>query len=77
MDPPPAKRLAQVADVAKAISKMLLPDDDDCRDLLDGDNQFESDMEPFEHFTGTMIEAGDDNPILREEVEMEDTERSL
>jgi hypothetical protein len=32
MDPPPAKRLADVADIAETITKTLLPDDtDDCR----------------------------------------------
>ena len=38
MDPAPAKRLAEVADIAETIIKTLLPDDeDDRRDLIDDD----------------------------------------
>jgi hypothetical protein len=36
MDPPPDKRLGEVADIAETIVKTLLPDDeDDCRDLIE------------------------------------------
>ena len=48
MDPPPAKRLAEVSDIAEAIIKTLLPDDeDDCRDLINDDYQLESNIETF------------------------------
>ncbi len=78
MDPPPVKRLAQVADIAEAIIKTLLPEDeDDCRDLINDDYQLESDIETFEHFTGKAIQPEDDSPILDDEIEMEDIERSL
>ena len=78
MDPPPAKRLAQVADIAEAIIRTLLPDDeDDCRDLINDDYQLQSDIETFEHFTGRVIRPEDDGPIPGDEVEMEDIERSL
>ncbi len=78
MDPPPVKRLAQVADVAEAIINTLLPnDEDDCRDLIDEDYQLESDIETFEHFTGKSIQPEEDGPILGDEIEMEDIERSL
>jgi hypothetical protein len=78
MDPPPAKRLEQVSDIAEAIIKTLLPDDeDDCRELINDDYQLESDIEPFEHFTGKVIQPEDDEPILGDEIEMEDIERSL
>ena len=57
MDPPPAKRLAEVADIAETIIKALLPDDeDDCRDLINDDYQLKSDIETFEHFTGKVIQ---------------------
>ena len=78
MDPPPAKRLAQVADIAETIIKTLLPDDeDDCRDLINEDYQLKSDIEAFEHFTGKVIQPADDDPILGDEIEMEDIERSV
>ncbi len=78
MDPPPAKRLAQVSDIAEAIIKTLLPnDEDDCRDLINEDYQRESDIATFEHFTGKVIKPEDDDPILGDEIEMEDIERSL
>ena len=48
MDPPPAKRLAEVADIAETIIKTLLPDDeDDCRDMINDDYQLKSDIETF------------------------------
>ena len=78
MEPPPAKRLAEVADIAETIIKTLLPDDeDDCRDLIDDDYQLQSDIETFEQLTGKVIQPEDDEPILGDEIEMEDIERSL
>ena len=78
MDPPPAKRLAEVADIAETIIKTLLPDElEDCRDLINDDCQLKSDIETFEHFTGKVIQPEDDDPILGDEIEMEDIERSL
>ena len=78
MDPPPAKRLAEVADIAEPIIKTLLPDDEeDCRDLINDDYQLKSDIETFEHFTGKVIQPEDDERILGDEIEMEDIERSL
>ena len=57
MDPPPAKRLAEVSEIAETIVKTLLPDDeDDCRDLINDDYQPKSDIETFEHFTGKVIQ---------------------
>ena len=77
MDPPPAKRLAQVADIAETIIKTLLPDDeDDCRNLIEDDYQLESDIETFEHFTGKRIQPEDDGPILGDEIELGDIERA-
>lgn len=77
MDPPPAKRLTEVADIAETIIKTLLPDDeDDCRDLINDDYQLESDIETFEHFTGKLIQPDDDGPILGDEIEMEDIEKT-
>ena len=76
MDPQPAKRLAQVADIAEAIIKTLPPDDEDnCRDLINDDYQLESDIETFEHFTGKVIQPEDDVSIVGDEIE--DIERSL
>jgi hypothetical protein len=78
MDPPPAKRLAEVSDIAETIIKTLLPDDeDDCRDMINDDYRLESDIETFEHFTGKKIQPEVDDPILDDEIEMEDIERSL
>ncbi len=78
MDPPPTKRLAEVADIAETIIHTLLPDDeDDCRDLIDEDYQIKSDLETFEHFTGKAVQPDQDLPDLGDEVEMEDIERSL
>ena len=57
MEPPPAKRLAEVADIAETIINTLLPDDeDDCRDLIDDDYQLQSDIETFEQLTGKVIQ---------------------
>jgi hypothetical protein len=78
MDPPPDKRLAQVADIAEAIIKTLLPDDeDDCRDIISDDYQLKSDIETFEYFTGKVIQPEADGPILGGEIEMDGIERSL
>jgi hypothetical protein len=63
---------------AETIIKTFLPDDeDDCRDLIDDDYQLKSDIETFEHFTGKVIQPEDDDPILGDEIEIEDIERSL
>ena len=60
MEPPPAKRLAEVADIAETIINALLPDDeDDCRDLIDDDYQLQSDIETFEQLTGKVIQPED------------------
>jgi hypothetical protein len=78
MEPPPTKRLTDVANIAETIIKTLLPDDEDeCRDLIDDDYQLKSDIETFEHFTGKVIVPEDDEPILGDEIEMEDIERAL
>jgi len=78
MDPPPAKRLAEIADIAESIINDLLPDDeDDCRDLIGDDYQLQSDIETFEQLTGKVIQPEDDEPILGDEIELEDIERSL
>jgi hypothetical protein len=77
MDPSPAKRLAEVSDVAETIIRTLLPDDeDDCRDMINDDYQLQSDIETFEHFTGKQIQPADDRPVWGDEIEMEDIERS-
>jgi hypothetical protein len=78
LDPPPAKRLAEVADIAESIIRTLLPDDeDDCRDLINDDYQLKSDIETFEHFTGKVIQPDNDAPILGDEIEIDGMERSL
>jgi len=78
MDPPPAKRLAEIADIAESIINDLLPDDeDDCRDLIGDDYQLQSNIETFEQLTGKVIQPEDDDPILGDEIELEDIERSL
>jgi hypothetical protein len=78
MEPPPARRLAEVSDLAETIIRTLLPDDeDDCGDMINDDYQLQSDIETFEHFTGKMIQPADDLPILGDEIEMEDFDRSF
>jgi hypothetical protein len=78
MEPPPARRLAEVSDIAESIINALLPDDeDDRRELIDEDYQLQSDIETFEEFTGKVIQPEDDGPISGEENELEDIERSL
>jgi len=57
MEPPPARRLAEVSDIAETIINALLPDDeDDCRDMIDDDYQLKSDIETFEQLTGKVIQ---------------------
>jgi hypothetical protein len=78
MDPPPAKRLAEVTDIAETIIKTLLPDDeDDCRDLINDDYQLECAIETFEYFTGKVIHPEDHIPVLGDEIELENIERSI
>ena len=78
MEPPPARRLAEVSDIAESIINALLPDDeDDRRDLIDDDYQLQSDIETFEQLTGKVIQPEEDDPILGDEIELEDIERSL
>jgi hypothetical protein len=78
VEPPPAKRLAEVADIAETIINALLPDDeDDRRDLIDDDYQLQSDIETFEELTGKVIKPEDDEPILGDEIELEDIERAF
>ena len=56
MEPQPAERLAEVADIAETIINYLLPDDeDDCRDTFENDYQLDSDVETFENLTGKKI----------------------
>ena len=65
MEPPPAKRLAEVSDIAETIINTLLPDDeDDRRDLIDDDYQLQSDIETFEQLTGKVIQPEDDDSDL-------------
>jgi hypothetical protein len=53
MERPPARRLAEVWDIAESIINALLPDDkDDRRELIGDDYQLESDIETFEELTG-------------------------
>jgi hypothetical protein len=78
MGPPPAKRLAEVSDIAESIINDLLPDDeDDFREQLENDYQLQSNIETFEQLTGKVIQPEDDEPILDDEFELEDIERSL
>ncbi len=78
MEPPPAGRLAEVADSAESIINALLPDDeDDCRDLIDDDDQLQSDIETFEQVTGKMIQPESNSPISGAENELEDIKWSL
>ena len=56
MDAVPAKRLAEVADIAETIINYLLRDDEeDCRDTFENDYQLDSDVETFENLTGKKI----------------------
>jgi hypothetical protein len=78
MKPPPTKRLAEVADIAETIINALFPEgEDEQRELIDDDYQLESDIETFEALTGKVIQPEDDEPILGDEIELEDIERSL
>jgi hypothetical protein len=78
MELPTAKRLAEVADIAETIINSLLPEDEnERRQVINDDYQLESDIETFEQFTGNKIQPRDDEPILGDEIEMEDIERSL
>jgi hypothetical protein len=76
MDPSPAKRLAEVSDIAETIINSLLPEDeDDRRDFIDDDYQLQSDIETFEQLTGKVIQPEDSPPFLGGE--MKDVERSI
>ncbi len=78
MELAPTKKLVEVANIAASIIETLLPDDEDeRRDLIDDDYQLQSDIETFEHFTGKVIQPEVDEPILGDEIELEDIERSL
>ena len=78
MAPPPARRLAEVSDIAEAIINALLPEDeDDRRDLIEDDCQLKSDIETFELLTGKVIQPEDDLPVPGDEFELEDIERSF
>ncbi len=78
MEPTPARKLAEVADIAETIINTLLPDDeDDRRDLIADDYQLQSDVETFEQLTGKVIQPEYDLPILGDEMELEDIDRSL
>jgi len=72
------KRLAEVSDRAESMINDLLPDDEDqSRDLINDEYQLKSDIETFEQLTGKVIQPEDDEPILGDEIELEDIERSL
>ena len=78
MEPPPARRLTEVSDIAESIINSLLPEDEDeRRDLIADDYQLESDIETFEQLTGKAIKPEDLHPILGDEFDVEDIERSL
>jgi hypothetical protein len=78
MEPPPARRLAEVSGIAESIINALLPEDeDDRRDLIGEDYQLESDIETFEQITGKVIRPADSVSSSRDEIELEDIERSL
>jgi hypothetical protein len=78
MERPPAQRLAEVSDVAESIINALLPEDsDDRRDIIGADYQLESDIETFEQFTGKAIQPHDELPVVGDEIEMADVERSV
>ena len=67
-----------MSDIAESIINALLPDDDeDRRDLIGDDYQLRSDIETFEELTGKLIQPEDDFPISGDEIELEDIERSL
>ena len=78
IEPPPAKRLAEVADIAESIINALLPDDyGDRRDLIDDDYQLQSDIETFEELTGKAIEPQADDFLSGDKIDLKDIERSL
>jgi hypothetical protein len=52
-------------------------DEDDRREVIADDDQLGSDIETFEDCTGKAIKPEDDEPILGDEVELEEIERSL
>ena len=80
MEPPHAKQLKEIADIAEAIIDALLPDDeDDRRDTIDDCYQLKSDIETFEQLTGKAIYPEDDGspPDDLCDLEVEDIGRSL
>jgi hypothetical protein len=78
MEPPPAKRLAGVADIAESIINALPPEDeDDRRDIIADDYQLESDIETFEELAGEAIMPEDDEAILGDEIELKDIEAAM
>jgi hypothetical protein len=78
MEPPPAKRLTDMSDIAESIIDALLPEDeDDRRDLIDDDYQLRSDIEKFEQFTGKVIQPEDEGSTVDDENELEKIERAL
>ena len=56
---------------------LLLDDEDDRPEIIADDYQPPSDIETFEQLTGNVIQPVADCPIVRDEIEMEDIERSL
>jgi hypothetical protein len=77
MEPPPARRLAEVSDIAESIINALLPEDEaDRRDVIGEDYQLQSDIETFEQFSGKMIQPRADPSIVGDEI-AEDIEQSL
>jgi hypothetical protein len=56
MEPPPARKLAEVGDIAETIIKTLMGDDEEhLRDEFANDYQLDSDVETFENLTGKTI----------------------
>jgi hypothetical protein len=78
MEPPPARKLAEMAGIAESNINALLPDDeDDRRDLIDDDYQLRSHIETYEELTGKKIQPEDGEPSLGNDIEIEDIERSF
>jgi hypothetical protein len=77
-DPPPAERMAEIANIAESIINALLPDDaDNRREVIDDDYRRQSDVETFAQLIGKVIQFNDDLPTLRDEIVMEDVDRSV
>jgi len=58
-------------------TKIPTHDEDECRDLIDDDYQRQSDIETFEQLTGKVLQPEDVVPVLGDEIELADIERSI